>query len=175
MKKMCFGTKVIACMCGGMVVVGSLGACSNSAKPSDEPNREYLAFRDAVDAFCATIKNYDEEMNTFTYDTAASSDSFLGCLSSLKESFHGFAEMDFPTEFDYLESVADEADTYMTTACENFTDAFTNENYSSEYIQTMYDYAMENYTRGFKRVQIIVTMLNGEESNDLILTPAGEM
>ena len=41
-----------------------------------------------------------------------------------------FAALDFPTEFDYLESLADEASEYMTTAVESYHDAYDNGGYN---------------------------------------------
>ena len=44
----------------------------------------------------------------------------------LDTSFQNFAELDFPTEFDYLESLADEASAYMTQAVESYHEAYSN-------------------------------------------------
>ena len=76
----------------------------------------------------------------------------------------------FPTEFDYLESLADEASEYMTTAVESYHDAYDNGGYN----QLTADYAKENYARAYKRIQIIITFLHGEQPEDVNLTTAEE-
>ncbi len=50
--------------------------------------------------------------------------NLLGYLDQLDTSFQNFARLDFPTEFDYLESLADEASAYMTQRVESYHDAY---------------------------------------------------
>ena len=88
-------------------------------------------------------------------------------LTQFKEDF---AALDFPTEFDYLESLADEASEYMTTAVESYHEAYDNGGYN----QLTADYAKENYARAYKRIQIIITFLHGEQPEDVNLTTAEE-
>ena len=97
-------------------------------------------------------------------------DELLGYLDQLDSAFQDFAALDFPTEFDYLESLADEASEYMTTAVESYHDAYDNGGYN----QLTADYAKENYARAYKRIQIIITFLHGEQPEDVNLTTAEE-
>jgi hypothetical protein len=78
--------------------------------------------------------------------------------------------LDFPTEFDYLESLADEASAYMTQAVESYHEAYSNGGYN----QLTADYAKENYARAYKRIQIIITFLHGEQPENVNLTTAEE-
>ena len=90
-------------------------------------------------------------------------------LNTLNQDFKDFSEVDFPKDYDYLESLADEASEYMTTAVGSYKDIFEN-NYSEEAISEKYEYANENYSRAYKRIQIIITFLNGESTTDAIIT-----
>ena len=74
-------------------------------------------------------------------DIRNATDELLGYLDQLDSAFQDFAALDFPTEFDYLESLADEASEYMTTAVESYHDAYDNGGYN----QLTADYAKENY------------------------------
>ena len=59
---------------------------------------------------------------------------------------------------------------YMTTAVESYHDAYDNGGYN----QLTADYAKENYARAYKRIQIIITFLHGEQPEDVNLTTAEE-
>ena len=54
----------------------------------------------------------------------------------------------------------------MTTACQNYHKAYGNYSYN-EYVA---DYAKENYSRAYKRVQIILSFLHGETPDNVDLT-----
>ena len=101
------------------------------------------------------------------YSLSSTTEKYLDQLDS---AFQDFAALDFPTEFDYLESLADEASEYMTTAVESYHDAYDNGGYN----QLTADYAKENYARAYKRIQIIITFLHGEQPEDVNLTTAEE-
>ena len=76
-------------------------------------------------------------------DIRKCTDELLGYLDQLDSAFQDFAALDFPTEFDYLESLADEASEYMTTAVESYHDAYDNGGYN----QLTADYAKVKYAR----------------------------
>ena len=78
--------------------------------------------------------------------------------------------MDFPTEFDYLESLADEASEYMTTAVESYHDAYDNGGYN----QLTADYAKENYARAYKRIRSSSLSCTVNSPEDVNLTTAEE-
>ena len=79
--------------------------------------------------------------------------------------FQSFARLDFPEEFDYLEDLADESSQYMTEAVASYHDAYSNGAYN-EYTA---EYARQNYSRAYKRIQIIITFLHGEHPDDVDL------
>ena len=90
----------------------------------------------------------------------------LGYLSDLEEEFENFSKLDFPEEFDYLEGLADESSEYMTTAVSSYKEAYANDSYD----EAKADYARENYSRAYKRIQIMISFLHGEEPTDIDLT-----
>ena len=108
-------------------------------------------FRDEMDNFCTRISEIDSSINN---------------IDAQDLIFQDFAELDFPEEFDYLEELADEAGQYMTEAVKSYHEAYSNGSYN-EYTA---EYARQNYSRAYKRVQIIITFLHGEEPSDADLT-----
>ncbi len=134
--------KKILILIAAVLVSAMLTACGE--------DRELTQFRKSIDDFCDKVSQIDSAMNNID----AEGDNAV---------FQSFAKMDFPAEFDYLEQTADEASTYMTTAVENYHEAYSNGSYN-EYIA---EYAYGNYSRACKRVQIILSFLRGETPDDV--------
>lgn len=153
--------KVLA-MTAGILTVLTLTACGKDP--------QLTQFKEEIDAFCTEISDIDTEINNVDAQSENATEELLGYLDQLDAAFQDFAALDFPTEFDYLESLADEAGEYMTNAVESYHDAYSNGGYN----QLTADYAKENYARAYKRIQIIITFLHGEQPEDVNLTTAEE-
>lgn len=150
-------TLILLCGCG-------------ETETADQSDHEELAqFRTEIDEFCTFIQTTNEEINNIDSSSDTNNASLLSELDSLDQSFLNFSELDFPSDYDYLESVADEAYQYMNTAVTSYHDLFEN-NYDETSIDSVYAYASENYSRAYKRVEIIMTFLNGETSDDATIT-----
>lgn len=156
-------TKISATVCVAAML--SMTACGTN----DNNSAELKEFRNKVDSFCTSISTADTNINAVDTSTDGYEQSILLELDALDVSFRDFAALDFPSDYDYLEPLADEAATYMDTAVENYHDVFENE-YSPTDLDSKYNYASENYARAYKRIQIIVSFLNGEISDDVTVT-----
>jgi len=124
-------------------------------------------FKKEIDNFCTKISEIDTSINNIKAEEESSITLLLKYLDDLNTEFQAFAELDFPKEFDYLESVADEAGSYMAEAVKSYKEV-----YSSGYNEELAEYAKENYTRSYKRIQVIISCLHGEEpeSDTVIIT-----
>lgn len=138
-------------------------------EPISDNSAELTAFRGQVDAFCISIAECDANINAIDTSNEDYKSVMLGELDGLKADFKEFAAIDFPSDYDYLENLADEASSYMDTAVDNYHDAFEND-LSKEAFESKYSYASENYSRAYKRIQVIITFLNGEISEDVTMT-----
>lgn len=123
-------------------------------------------FRRSMDDFCTRISEIDTSINNINAEEEDASEELLTYLDDLDIVFQSFARLDFPEEFDYLENLADESSEYMTEAVKSYHDAFGLNSYN----ESMAEYARENYSRAYKRVQIIISFLHGEEPQDPDLT-----
>ena len=125
---------------------------------------EMTRFHGEINEFCDNLKEIDSSINEITNITAdeqglkTATTALLDNLDSLKDEFAKFSNIDFPTEYDYLEKLADEAYDYMTEAVNAY-----RKTYQENYTSSMEEYAQENYKRAYKRVQIIIDVLNGKE------------
>lgn len=122
-------------------------------------------FKTDIDNFCTSISEIDTSINNLDAEAEDATTKLLGYLDELDTEFQNFAELDFPEEFDYLESLADEAGDYMTEAVTHYHKAYSNDSYD----ENTAEYARQNYARAYKRIQIIITFLHGEEPEDVDL------
>ena len=135
--------KKILAITAGLLTAMALTACGKDPKLTQ--------FKGEIDAFCTEISDIDTAINNVDAESDTATDELLGYLDQLYTSFQNFAELDFPTEFDYHE-------------------AYSNGGYN----QLTADYAKENYARAYKRIQIIITFLHGEQPENVNLTTAEE-
>ena len=129
-------------------------------------DQELARFRTHIDAFCTKISEIDTSINNIDAQSENAVSELLAYLDDLDKTFKDFAELDFPEQFQYLESLADESSEYMTEAVKNYHEAYSNNSYN-EYTA---DYARQYYSRAYKRIQIIISFLHGEEPTDADLT-----
>lgn len=133
-------------------------------------DKELTRFKKDMDSFCMKISEIDTSINKIDAESDSAVTELLSHLDELKVVFNEFAKFDFPEEFDYLESIAQEASDYMDTAVSSYHDAYSNDSYN-EYTA---EYAQGNYSRAYKRVQIIISFLHGETPEDVNITTADE-
>lgn len=127
---------------------------------------ELTRFRKSIDDFCTKISEIDNSINQIDAQSDDATLQLLACLDDLDTAFQGFARLDFPEEFDYLENLADESSEYMTEAVKSYHDAYGGETYD----ESTAEYAKQNYSRAYKRIQIIISFLHGEEPTDADLS-----
>lgn len=142
--------KKITCLLGFMIAV-SLTACGTDP--------EITQFKREMDEFCASVAELNESINHIDAEKDNAADLALDYLDQLDKEFQEFAEMDFPEPFDYLENLADEAGQYMTEAVSSYHTAFADEGFNQETAE----YARENSSRAFRRVQVILDILHGKD------------
>lgn len=119
-------------------------------------------FRKSMDDFCTRISEIDASINSIDAESETATEELLTDLDDLDIVFQSFARLDFPEEFDYLENLADESSEYMTEAVKSYHDAFG----GTAYNESTAEYARQNYSMAYKRVQIIISFLHDEEPQD---------
>ncbi len=142
------------------VLIAALSMAASLAACGEDP--VLGQFRDEIDTFCTRISEIDTSINNIDAESDTAVSELMSNLDDLDLVFQSFAALDFPEEFDYLEELADESSAYMTEAVKSYHDAYSNGSYN-EYTA---EYARQNYSRAYKRVQIIISFLHGEEPVD---------
>lgn len=146
-----------------LLITMMLGLCSCGGKKEDPIK---IKFKNDIENFCNSISELDASMNVIDPTSDNAPAQLLQYLDEVDMRFKAFAELDFPEEYDYLESLADEASTYMTEAVTYYHSSYSNDSYN-EYTA---EYAQENYARAIKRIKIIIAMLRGETPQDAGIT-----
>ena len=137
-----------------VIAVTALTACGE--------NPELVSFKQDMSDFCNSVSELNESLNSIDSDDDSAPSLALEYLDELDRQFQNFAEFDFPEEYDYLESVADEAGDYMKEAVKSYHEVYSGE----EYDEDTAAYARENSARAIKRVQVILDVLQGIEPSD---------
>lgn len=127
---------------------------------------ELAQFKNSVDAFCTKISEIDSNINNIDAQSENAVSELLGYLDDLDLAFQAFARLDFPDQFDYLEDLADDSSEYMTEAVKSYHEAYG----TGTFNKSMAEYAKQNYSRSYKRIQIIISFLHGEEPKDADLS-----
>ncbi len=133
-------------------------ACSNDP--------QVIQFKNDMDTFCSEISSIDLAMNNIDATSENARTELLRHLGNLDNQFKEFSGLDFPKEFDYLEPLADEASNYMTEAVAYYHKTYADEGIYNEIYE---EYATENYSRAWKRIQILISFLHGDEPEDVTL------
>lgn len=138
-----------------------LSGCSMSKDPAT------AKFEKEMNDFCTTVQQIDTRMNAIEVGTDEQSlqnaeTKLFTCLAELSDAFKVLSNISFPAEYAYLEAIADEASAYMTEASALYRQA-----YEKEYDAAKEAEADQKYAGAYKRVQIIVGVLQGKSPESL--------
>lgn len=125
-------------------------------------NKELAQFKEEFEAFCVEVSTLDTSINRIDASDENAEKELLGYIDRLETEFEDLAQLDFPEEFKYLENLSDEASEYMKEAAKAYHTAYEGETFAANYN----DYAFENYKRAYRRIQIILAYLHGEDPKE---------
>lgn len=116
-------------------------------------------FQQDIDSFCSQVAEIDAGINSIDAQSETARNELLDYLDQLEQAFKVLSQISVPEEYSYMEQLTSEASSYMTTAVAAYHEAFADNSYN-EYTA---EYARENYERAYKRVTVLLQLLNGEE------------
>ena len=114
-------------------------------------------YKDEMSSFCADINEQNDIINAIDPTSETATEDLLASLDILNEEFTALAEMEVPEEFTAVETLADEAGSYMTDAVNMYHYVFS----ADEFDNASLEVANENYNRAIKRIQYIGDILVG--------------
>lgn len=121
-------------------------------------NKELEEYKEAVSAFVTAVTDITTTMENIDTTSEGAQVELLLCLDQMQGEFLTFAELEVPTKFSGVESLADEASNYMNEAVALYHEVFEAE----EFDESKADAANENYSRAMQRLSYISSLLQGE-------------
>ncbi len=131
-------------------------------------NKALNIYKEEMTNFCNDIKEQNDIINAIDPSSESATDDLLTALDTLNEKFTILSEMTVPEQFSSIESLADEAGSYMSDAVTMYHEAFEAEEFDPATLEA----ANENYERAIKRVQYIGDILMGNmpDGDDVTVT-----
>ena len=123
---------------------------------------ELAKFKVNIENFCNNLSTLDTAINNIDAKSEKASDQLIIYMDQMDQQFKALAALEFPEEFKYLEELSDEASKYMSEAADSYAKAYANNSFD----QAMSDYAYKNYKRAYKRIQLILIYMHGEEPQE---------
>ena len=123
---------------------------------------ELAKFKVNFENFCINLSTLDTAINNIDAKSEDASDLLIIYMDQMDQQFQALAALEFPEEFKYLEELSDEASKYMSEAADSYAKAYANDTFD----QAMSDYAYKNYKRAYKRIQLILIYLHGDEPRE---------
>ena len=115
-------------------------------------------YNEAITTFNANVAEITSTMENIDTGSESAEEELLVCLDRMQTEFEGLAALEVPSKFSSVESLADEAGTYMTEAVSLYHEVFEAEEFQEEKANA----ANENYSRAMKRISYISSLLKGE-------------
>ncbi|WWR14652.1 hypothetical protein V1224_09050 [Lachnospiraceae bacterium JLR.KK008] len=142
------------------VLFAVLTGCGKTDHELEQYKAEMTAFTETVDELVTAIDNIDLESETRT-------EELLGYLDQMDAAFLAMGELEVPQQFSNIEELADEASENLSQSVELYHQAFDHE---GDYEPQLIEAALEYYSRAFKRLDYIGTILQGELPEDETIT-----
>jgi len=131
-------------------------------------DKQLEQYKEDITNFNINISDIATRMDDIDPNSEDAIVDMLNCLSEMQYQFSLLAEMEVPSAFASIDTLADEAADYMTEATSLYGEVFS----STEYPEEKATAALENYNRAMTRLSYISSLLQGElpEGDNIIIT-----
>lgn len=155
-------------ICSAFILcVGIMCGCGKKVSNS----KEIETYKASMVNFFTAMEKENDTINSIDPQSQNSMADLLTEFDHMDTFFQQLAQLSVPTEnvpetFSYIPELATQASEYMTQANDYMHQAFS----ESSYNENTYEVAMECYKRANKRINYIITLLNGEYPQDETIT-----
>lgn len=123
-------------------------------------------YKDQMDAYYEQISAIDAGMNSIDPSTDHDGTQLLAYLDELDAATSAMAELEVPSQFASVESLADEAAENMSEAVALYHQLYSSEDYNEDLASGAYEY----YDRANLRIRYITDILHGDIPEELIVS-----
>ena len=124
---------------------------------------ELTEFEENMTTFKDNISGISDTMDAIDPESDSAVFELLSCLDSMNNEFQFLADMTVPSKFASIESLADEAYSYMNEANSLYHEYYDENSNQDENTK---DAAQQNYVRAMKRITYISELLQGKIPED---------
>ena len=125
-------------------------------------DKKLVSFQDDMTQFKDNVLKISKTMDNIDATSDTAIDELLSCLDNMNEQFLFLAAIEVPSKFSNIESLADEASTYMGESVSLYHEYYE----STDYDDSVRQAANENYIRAMKRKDYISILLQGNIPDD---------
>lgn len=126
-------------------------------------DEELTAYKESMQAFNDRIQNLVSDIDSIDLDSEDKGQILLECLDEMDTAFAEMAALPVPQQFENISDLADEASANLSRAVSLYHQAFdTPTGYDPSLIQA----AQEYYSRAFRRISYIGTIMQGKIPQD---------
>ncbi|MBO5291672.1 MAG: hypothetical protein J6B10_00600 [Lachnospiraceae bacterium] len=123
-------------------------------------------YKEDMTAFYEVIQEKSDAIDMIDTTSETAVDELLGYLDDINTEFTALGEMKVPKQFASIESLADDAASYMNEANRLYHEAYANGSYDD----SVGEAARQNYERAMKRISYIADIFHGEIPDDANVT-----
>ena len=138
-------------ICLLLVCCSFIFAACGKDKQLENYKQEVEQFNQRISEAVTTMDHIDTSSETAQSD-------LLACLDTMDQEFQHFADLEVPSKFENVASLADEATGYMSEAVRLYHEVFEADGVLEEKANA----ANENYNRAMKRISYISSLLQGD-------------
>lgn len=150
-----------------LFLAATLSGCEKEDAALSQYRSDMTEFTDTVDELVTSIENIDLESETRT-------EELLSYLDEMDAAFVEMSELEVPEQFANIEELADEASANLSESVSLYHQAFddigSEDGDAAILDSNVLDVALEYYSRAFKRLDYISTILQGELPEDESIT-----
>lgn len=138
----------------------ALAGCGKTDDSLQQYKSDMTKFTNKVDELVTSIDDIDTDSDTRT-------DELLEYLDEMEMAFAEMSRLEVPEQFSNVDELADDASTNLSEAVSLYHQAFDG---GEELDENVLNAALEYYSRAFKRLDYIGTLLQGELPDDESIT-----
>ncbi len=142
-----------------------LAGCGNT---NDDENA-LASFSSSVSEFTDYIKEADDKINGIDVTQKDATSELLDILDDMDTQFTTFSEIDVPTQYQGVKSLAESASQNMSSAVSYYHSIYEADEFDSDDAEIAYKY----YTRAVLEINCIGYLLEGESIPEEVLNDAG--
>jgi outer membrane murein-binding lipoprotein Lpp len=136
---------------------------------ASKEDKETAAFSSSISDFTSYLSETDTKINSLDTTQKESCDELLELLDGLEEEFAKLADLDVPSQYDGIKTIAQSASLNMSSAVSYYHDVYEGDTFDYDDSQTAYEY----YKRAMLEVECIGYILANEDIPDGLLDDVG--